>query len=326
MTYVNLKNRLNYGSQIGHIPFLFRTASAFRDNAGNLIVIEEEERIFQDRLSLLAAYPLRTTRRFEAQTGITRYGFDTTRRVFQCTTGCRRVNTSSPATRDPIYLSQSSAAYVVDFSNFGFTSPVQGGRYRLQVGATFGSTNYGTVLGDVRRYVRTGLVTFAGRAVHIGNYGAEEGDLFSDEYLGYSFTPTYVRGYSFFSFDPEECPSTTPSCAVLDRLIGTRVAAASLEIRVPLLGTEQYGLFTFPYLPTELSVFTDAGLAWTDNEDFFDLLVWERDSSDRIPVVSAGISARMNLFGSAVLELFYAKPFQRPDKGAFLGANLIPGW
>jgi hypothetical protein len=54
--------------------------------------------------------------------------------------------------------------------------------------------------------------------------------------------------------------------------------------------------------------------------------VWERDTPDRIPVVSTGVSARMNLFGALVLEVYYAYPFQRPKKGAHLGMSFVPGW
>jgi hypothetical protein len=34
----------------------------------------------------------------------------------------------------------------------------------------------------------------------------------------------------------------------------------------------------------------------------------------------------MNLFGAAVVEVFYAYPFQRPEKGGFIGVGLVPGW
>jgi len=43
------------------------------------------------------------------------------------------------------------------------------------------------------------------------------------------------------------------------------------------------------------------------------------------PVFSAGASARMNLLGSAVIELYYAYPFQR-DIGWEFGFQLAPGW
>jgi hypothetical protein len=328
-TYVNRAQRTNYGVQLAHIPILTRQGFTSIEN-GRLRFTEIEERIFATQLSVLGAYPLRTTRRLELQTGAARYGFDTNLRTFeQVPGGFVRVEDEDLASPDPLYVWQSSLAYVEDYSNFGFTSPVQGGRYRLQVGATigrndtFGLTRFVPVVADLRQYVRTGPVTFAGRVYHAGNYGADAGDLFSSEYLGYSFTQSYLRGYSFNSFEPEECLNTS-SCASLNRLVGTRVALASAEIRVPLLGTEQFGLFSFPYLPTELTVFTDAGLAWTAEEP--PVFKWARTSDERIPVVSVGTSARINLVGAVIFEVFYAYPFQRPEKGGFVGVNLLPGW
>ena len=330
ITYLNRAQRLNYGAQVSHVPFLTRRGFTSVVD-GRLRFAELEERVFATRVGVLGAYPLQSTRRVELQTGMARYGFDTDLRTFERTPGgFIRIEDATVPSPDPLYLSQSSLAYVVDYSNFGFTSPVQGGRYRLQVGATLGSSNefgdaqYLSALADVRRYVRAGPVTFAGRLFHAGNYGAEEGDLFSSEYLGDSFTPSYLRGYSFNSFDPDECLSSTGSCEPLNRLIGTRVAVASAEVRLPLLGTDQFGLISFPYLPTELTAFTDAGLAWTAEDA--PVLKWARESESRIPVVSTGVSARMNLFGSLIVEVFYAVPFQRPDKGGFVGVNLLPGW
>jgi hypothetical protein len=329
VAYFNQERRFNYGAQVAHIPYLQQGAfrAVAQDPATGIVtdrVTLIEQRIFADQVGVIGAYPLQTTRRFEVQTGLTRYGFDYDRRDFYLYGNGVREDRRDIAEPDPVYLSQSSAAYVVDYSNLGFVSPVQGGRYRLQIGATLGSAQYATVTADLRRYVRLGQVTLAGKAVHVGNYGANEGDIFSSEYLGYSFTPTYLRGYSFQSFNPEECFSAVESCAASERLTGTRVVATSLEVRLPLFGTEQYGLFNFPYLPTELTLFTDAGLAWT--AESAPVLKWDRETDDRVPVVSVGASARMNVLGSVILELFYAVPFQRPDKGGFIGLNLLPGW
>ena len=46
----------------------------------------------------------------------------------------------------------------------------------------------------------------------------------------------------------------------------------------------------------------------------------------RIPVVSAGVSARVNLLGYAVIEAYAARPFQRPGKSWVYGLQLAPGW
>lgn len=104
------------------------------------------------------------------------------------------------------------------------------------------------------------------RAMHLGNYGADFDDPFSTEYLGHPYHPAYVRRYGFGSFAPEECPSDRDDCPVIDRLRGTHIAVANLELRLPFLGTDRFGLTNFPYLPTDLSVFADAGVAWTSEE------------------------------------------------------------
>jgi len=98
----------------------------------------------------------------------------------------------------------------------------------------------------------------------------------------------------------------------------------NFEVRVPVLGTERFGLISFPYLPTDLVGFFDAGVAWNEGDGAS--LDWKRESSERIPVFSTGVSARVNLFGALVLEVYYAYPFQRPEKGAHWGLNFVPGW
>ncbi|MDX1647522.1 MAG: BamA/TamA family outer membrane protein [Longimicrobiales bacterium] len=137
----------------------------------------------------------------------------------------------------------------------------------------------------------------------------------------------FVRGYSFGSFDGNECTDVAgepQACPEFDRLVGTRIAVANAEIRIPLLGTEWLGLIALDFLPTELSLFGDAGLAWT-SEDAPELDV-ATHSTERIPVFSAGASLRFNLFGRLVAEVFYAMPFQRPERTGVWGFQLSPGW
>ena len=75
-----------------------------------------------------------------------------------------------------------------------------------------------------------------------------------------------------------------------------------------------FGLIASPLPPIEIAPFVDAGVAWTKDSG----PVWNFASSprDRTPVVSTGIAARISLFGFAVLEANYARPFQRPGRGA----------
>jgi outer membrane protein assembly factor BamA len=100
---------------------------------------------------------------------------------------------------------------------------------------------------------------------------------------------------------------------------------ANLEFRVPLLGIRGFGIFNAPFLPTEISAFVDAGTAWTSDVTP-DLRFTRQRTTDRVPVVSAGISARILLGGFAVLQFYYAKPFQRPGEDWVTGFVIAPGW
>lgn len=343
--YLNRKNRINYGASGGHIPILLGYGYGgqySRDPTTGMITYDRIlRRVYIDQLSLDAAYPLSMTRRFEFNAGAVRYGFGyETERYFLNQFGQvidRRRENLDELEPDPFYFFQTSAAFVVDFSNFGFTSPVQGGRYRFQLSPQVGSDGFVTALADARRYFFRKPFTFAVRALHIGNYGAREmedlgqNDIpFAREYLGSSYYPGFVRGYSYSSFSLDECtegqpqPGQQPNCPEYDRLFGSRIALASAEIRLPLFGTEALGLINFPYLPTELSLFGDAGMAWTSKEA--PVLKFERDSADRVPVFSVGASTRINVLGYMVFEIFYAYPFQRPEKGPHFGFQLSPGW
>ena len=340
-SYMNRGKRFNYGGAVGHIPLLYGGAYPSFDRYGNYSVNEQRYRIYLDQAVAIGAYPFTTTRRVEVFGGFTRYGFDYELWQYQYDffggagrTRIRAPKCSSLAPDDPqngfcepdaAYFLQAGLAYVGDFSNFGFTSPLQGGRYRFEIAPRIGTNTFVSVLADYRRYMFWRPFTLAVRGTHAGNYGANDADVFAREYLGYWYFPGFVRGYSVNSFDlGEECQD--PECTVYTRLFGTRTALVSAELRVPLFGNETLGLLEFPYLPTELAGFVDAGLAWRENDRFQDLLRFDRDAIGRVPVVSVGTSARFNLFGYFVFEIYYAYPFQRPVKGAHFGFLLSPGW
>ena len=102
------------------------------------------------------------------------------------------------------------------------------------------------------------------------------------------------------------------------------LALANAELRIPLFGTSGFGLISSPLPPIEIAPFVDAGVAWTKASG----PVWDLSSTsgERTPVVSTGIASRINLFGFAVFQVYYAHPFQRPDKSWVFGFNIIPGW
>jgi outer membrane protein assembly factor BamA len=195
---------------------------------------------------------------------------------------------------------------------------------RLEMGTTGGSLEYQTALADLRRYFFWRPVTLALRGLHFGRYGTDaESPRLSPFYVG---RDSLVRGYNLGDFDGSECTAVpgTAACPEFDRLIGSRVAVANLELRVPLFGPEEYGLFEVPAVPTELAVFVDAGTAWSDGQT--PELRFEEETIERVPVVSAGVTARILLGGYVPLTFYYAKPFQRPEESWVFGFLIAPGW
>ncbi len=345
VAYLNRSHRLNWGAAVGHIPYL--TGGAWWSTEEGYPVLNQlRRRIFIDEASVVGAYPLSTVRRFEINGGFVRYGFDyeVEKNFVDPLTGAvihRERESLDELEPDATYFFSAAAAYVGDYSLFGFTSPIQGGRYRFQVAPMVGSDQFVSVTADYRRYFNLRPLTFAVRGLHIGNYGAELNQTndfggaftgqFTSLYLGYPYYQGFVRGYSFGSFETVECGiSTTSSCPAMERLRGTRLALTSLELRVPLLGPGEIALLDFPYLPVEFGAFTDAGIAWTgESGPVFEFVTDANElatRTDHIPVVSTGLTTRINVLGYLVLEFYYAYPFQRPEKGAHFGFQLMPGW
>jgi outer membrane protein assembly factor BamA len=200
---------------------------------------------------------------------------------------------------------------------------VQGGRQRFEVQPSIGTWQFFTVTADWRSYIYHRPLTLALRALHYGRYGAN-GD---EPALGTLFVGdgTLVRGYSYNSFGDADCTAQSSGftgCAEFDRMLGSRMAVANVELRLPLVGNERFGLVNFRFLPTELALFADAGVAWTGGES---PTFSASNPASRSPITSAGITARFNLFGAFILETWYAHPFQRTTGNRF-GLQLTPGW
>ena len=332
--YLSQKSRLQWGGAAGHVPYI----SAFTTARDELIDLDGEQvvarvieqirqTVTQDQASFISRYPLSATRRLEGSAGITRLDFKS--ELFRvAVVGNNIVEDTERRLPAPESLSlyQGSLAYVGDSSYFGFTSPVRGQRYRFQIEPTAGDLSFQSLLADYRRYLFWRPVTLAFRGMHYGRYGSDaESVRLTQLYVG---QPTLVRGYEIGDIGLSEC-STVPgdpgACPEFDRLVGSRLAVANLEFRVPLLGIRGFGIFNAPFLPTELSAFVDAGTAWSSDVSP-DLRFTRERTIDRIPVVSAGISARILLGGFAVLQFYYAKPFQRPDEDWVTGFVIAPGW
>jgi len=339
--YQNLQSRWNWGAGAARIPYLRYYADYSRDLDGNLLYREIRDRLFLTQASGLLAYPFSTTRRVEGSLGFTRYSYDTEADLFTLDPSGRFVldqDRQNLPSSDPLNLGQASVALVGDNSFFGFTSPVRGGRYRLELESTIGSLNYQGVLVDFRRYFSPHkAATVAFRGMHYGRYGQDaSSNRVFPLFLGYE---TLIRGYSQESVEPQECVGgeseleRSASCGILDRLFGSRMAVANFEFRIPVIGTEQFGLLNLPYIPVELLGFADIGMAWGSplagegNGNVQPDFSWSREPHVLgAPVASAGVSSRINILGMLILEAYYAFPFQRPEKGWHWGFNLAPGW
>jgi hypothetical protein len=329
VTYLNQTRRFNWGSILTHVPFVseraVRQGETVIDGVPFVFVDVLREVATVDQAQLLTQYPLSLNRRWEAAGAFTRVDQRVEIQRFFLS-GNRIVGRDVQNIADPPSLSYytTSLAFVGDNSFFGFVSPVRGTRYRMEAGGNFGDIQFQTALADYRRYFFQRPLTFAVRGMHFGRYGQDAEDpRLSALFIG---RETLVRGYDYGSFSVEECTRIPGSnrCPEFDRLVGSKLALMNLELRAPLFGTDQFGLFTVEFLPTEILAFVDGGVAWTEDES--PTLKWDQNTIERVPVFSAGIGIRMLLGGYLPLHFYYAVPFQRPEESGVFGFAIAVGW
>lgn len=326
----NAARRVNYTLYAGRMPYLtgFTTVEPTTVSSGGQTFDAAAystylRRVFYNQVGAAVQYPFSQTRRAELNLSANQVGFSTKIRR-QIVAGNQVVaETREDTTSPPGYsFGQATGALVGDNSFFGFTSPLAGGRYRVEIGQTIGALTFVTGLVDMRRYFYLRPVTLAFRGMHFGRYG-KDAELLQPLYIGQG---TLVRGYQASSFNLGECTATAAedSCPEFDRLIGTRIGVANAELRIPLVGPGEIALISNNYLPVELAPFVDAGVAWSSKST--PNLILQRASSERIPVTSAGVAMRVNVLGYVIVEGYYARPFQRNINRGVWGFNFAPGW
>jgi hypothetical protein len=320
--YSNLRRRLNWGAFIQQVPILY----ALRGYGCGLldgldVCIDQIERFRQTNRSLMGvvSYPLNRAQRVEFAAGASdiRFEHEIQTIIRDRLTGTELSDsTEDIPTYDAITGGLGSAALVYDQSLFGATAPILGQRYRLEVEPWFGDLNYFGVLGDYRRYVIPFRpFTIAARLMHYGRYGWDsENTILQPLNVGY---PGLVRGYDDNSIESFECVPVTgypeDTCPLYSSLIGSKMIVGNLELRFPLLGALGVGSGYYGFLPIELALFTDAGIAWWRDDLGYsakDDRAWFL-GGERRPVVSAGVGMRVNLLGFAIVEVDYARAFQR---------------
>ncbi|MBN2613078.1 MAG: PD40 domain-containing protein [Bacteroidales bacterium] len=328
VAYINQKKRLKWGASVSHIPYRYGSYFYKQDTidisgekfpAVNMVT--DIVRLFETQASLFAYYPVSTTRRIESGLSVSGYNYRIDRfnnyySDLGYYLGQSREKLDAP---DGFSLVEADIAYVYDNSFFGITSPMQGARARYQLAATSGTFQFFTTLVDYRKYFFVKPVSFAFRFYNYNRFGKDaESNRFSPLYIGYPFL---IRGYDGTTGNKNYVSNFT-----IDQLTGSRMLVANAEFRLPFTGPERLSMIKSKFLFTDLALFFDGGLIWDSGHapDF----KWQIESQeDRIPLLSAGVSLRVNVFGYIVIEPFYAFPFQNGGfKNPTFGINFLPGW
>lgn len=331
--YINQTRRIKWGASVSHIPY----RSGYMDLTMDSLTINDQKylvtnlmldyiRLFEDNISLFTFYPITQTRRLEAGASASWYYYRIDRYNYYYDLlgypiGVKREKLPAPEGNNYQVLDM---AYVQDNSTFGMTAPMTGSRSRIQIEKYFGVVNFYTGLIDYRKYYFTKPVGFALRVYHNGRYGADaENQTVYPYYLGY---PWLIRGYEDISFYGDMASSPEEYYFNISNLMGSKIVVANFEVRLPFTGPENLALIKSKLFYTDLNLFFDSGLAWSNGDKV--RLRWEPENfSERIPVFSAGASLRLNLFGALIIEPYYAFPFQNKDYTAgVFGVNFLPGW
>ena len=335
-TYMNQKHRINWGVNLSHIPY--RSGAYYQDTLPARSLTTRDgypylgwrdtlliNRLFQERVGVFAFYPLSVTRRFEVNASYEYYHqrLDlyelnvSVNNPYQAFASSRQKVASGAG----LNLYSLGGAYVGDNSFFGLTAPLAGWRYRIGADQYFGAYTFRTLLLDGRYYYRLRPFTLAVRGLGYGRFGGNANS--TDEvYPLFAAQSYFVRGYTndVLYYDAPE---------LIEQMAGSKIAVGNFEIRLPFTGPKKLALIPAGFLLTDLNLFFDAGIGWFTKDDFKK----QDDSNPYAPVqhkplLSAGISLRINLFGALVLEPYYALPLSVPKavRSWQFGLNFIPGW
>jgi Tol biopolymer transport system component len=325
VSYLNRTRRWNWGVFGEHIPITSGQIAANVSVVNGRPVYVEQTQIYRQtytQTGALIAYPFSRTSRVELSSSLSRIGFsgEIQSNYFDYNTGDFLGDTTEDLPGEPpIHMYDMKVAYVRDSATMGPVGPVVGQRFRAEFAPTGGDLRMNNVTIDFRHYAMPFRpVTFAIRALHVGRYGeGGEDERLVPMFLGYS---TYVRGYDPNSFGFDECTVTlVGTCQEFDDMEGSRVIVINAEARIPLMGLAGRRMDYGP-IPVELFGFFDAGQAWTS---------FIKPSFARGPrdwVTSAGLGARVNAMGFAIVELNLARPLNRANAGWQFVFNLRPGW
>ncbi|MVZ60482.1 tolB protein precursor [Sphingobacterium humi] len=343
VAYINQRSRWNWGGSLSHIPYRFGFYQFDTRDIGagqpELVLDQYLVRSFQTQADMFVAYPFNRHHRFEmgGAASYNSYRVDRYYQSYYYGYGGREKVTTEEASQllgarlDPFNLFQANAGFVGDNAVFGIAAPLQGYRYRVSAEQYFGTFQFTAFNVDVRKYHRMKPVTLAARLYSYMRVGSGADQLYNI-YIGY---PYLIRGFEDNSFGPNSKIS-------FNDLSGSKMVVGNLELRLPFTGPEKLAVIPSGMLFTDLNFFIDGGLAWrngntikwnkTDEDKITQTINGEDyvtyDPNVRMPVFSAGVSLRVNLFGAMILEPYYAIQLNNPSRTKFgtFGLNFAPGW
>lgn len=350
LMYFNQKKPFQWGFNVSHIPYSVSGQKESLDtvsvkmsdgkvqNRPAIKVSNYNSRQFNNTIDGFAFYPFNTHVRLEAGAGLNWVSFNNERidEYYDAQTEQPLGNKKEKLPADDSYqFQQIYGAWVGDNSTFGLTGPLNGYRYRFEARQILGVINVTNYLADIRKYKYFRPVSLAGRfLVNARNGKDSETQALQPLFVGY---PGYVRGFNGRSLDRQLDKGVD-----IAQLLGTRMAVASFEVRLPFSGPKKLAVIKSGFFFSDLALFVDVGGSWkggllgskvktetpSTNTQF--LVPSSSTIVDRFrydPVGSTGISLRVNLFGYIIVEPYYAIPIHSGgfQKGGF-GFNLVPGW
>ncbi len=353
--YLNQTRPLQFGASVSHIPYQFFGGTDYDildtlTNTGgvdyyNAVVNQRINRLFIDEVSVFAFRPFSKSKRLEAGTSMSFYNFSVREypeyaQIAIDPSGYlydyRPFAQDRPVKLDPsdfglepFRLNHVYGALVGDDATFGTVAPLNGYRYRFQIGQYFGTTSYTDLLMDLRKYQYVKPFTIAGRLLYNGRLNPQNLDFLNQInplYLGF---PWYMHGFYGNAFSKQAATGEITQSA----LMGEQLAVANFEVRLPFTGPEQIALIPFQYLPSDLNFYVDAGLVWSRERQIGETYGLQSFGNSLVnfktdPIITTGLSLRINVLGYLILEPYMAVPFYNGGKKLVVtGMNfMIPGW
>lgn len=354
--YLNQKKPIQWGASFSHIPYQFYGGTTIEHEPdtlgfGNGLTYfngtrkDRINRVFIDQVSVFAFKPFNTYQRLEVGGSLNWYSFSAREYREDGEVGIgpngyiysfisrisyrpKRLDPEEFGLK-PFRLNQLYTAYVSDNTTFGTVAPLKGHRYRIELAKFFGTTSYTSVLADFRKYQYVKPFTIAGRLMYNGRLNASNLDFLNQInplYIGY---PWHMHGFWGNAMQKQINLGTITQ----DALMGEQMALSNLELRLPFTGPQKLALIPFNYLPSDLNFFVDAGMIWSENRKIGETYVFNPNGTNPLdfkinPIISTGLSLRVNVLGYLIVEPYVAFPYYNGKKQASVtGINfMVPGW